>query len=194
MKINVKGRSPTGIVEPGAEYEKLRDEIVAGLRAVQHPVTGKPLFEWVKRREEAYHGACLEWAPDVVTKAEGGRLVFGRNMDPGKVVRVSRHGSGNHSDTGILAMRGPGVRKGTALEGANLVDAMPTLCWALGLPVPPGLDGRVLLDAFDPALAAANPVRIAAPAAPAPGGPAAAPSTPEEEEELRKTLEGLGYL
>jgi predicted AlkP superfamily phosphohydrolase/phosphomutase len=199
VKINVKGSSPAGIVEPGAEYEDLRDAIVEGLRGLLHPATGKPLFEWVKRREEAYHGPCLDWAPDVVTKAENGRLVFGRNPDPGKVVRVSRHEQGNHSDLGILAVRGPGVRGGADLRGANLVDVMPTLCWALGLPVPPGLDGRVLLEAFEPAVAAANPVRVAAaghastPGA-IPGPTTPEPTTPEEEEELRKTLEGLGYL
>lgn len=177
----------------GAERAALRDAIIAGLRGLRHPDTGKPLFEWVKTREEAYHGPCLAWAPDVVTKAENSRLLFGWNADPGKTIRVSRHPQGNHSDTGILALRGPGARTGP-VEGARLVDVMPTLCWALGLAVPPGLDGHVLTDAFDPAVVAANPVRFAAAGTPAAAASAAAPSTEAEEAELRKTLEGLGYL
>jgi predicted AlkP superfamily phosphohydrolase/phosphomutase len=176
----------------GAERESLRNAIVAGLRELKHPDSNRPLFEWVKTREEAYHGPCLDWAPDVVTKAEGSRLQFGRNAEPGKVIRVSRHPQGNHSDTGILAIRGPGARKGP-VEGARLVDVMPTICWALGHPVPPGLDGKVLTQCFEPAVVAAHPVKVGTATA-ATAGPVVPASTEAEEEELRKTLEGLGYL
>jgi len=51
----------------------------------------------------------------------------------------------------------------------------------------------VLTECFEPAVVAANPVKVgAAVASSAPA--AAAPSTAAEEEEMRKTLEGLGYL
>ena len=176
----------------GQERDNLRNAIANGLRELKHPTTGKPLFEWVKVKEEAYHGTSLDWAPDVVTKAENSRLLFGRNPEPGKVVRVSKHPQGNHSDTGILAVRGPGARHGP-VEGARLVDVMPTIRWALGHGVPPGLDGKPLLQCFDQAVVEANPVRIADASAVA-SGPAVPASTEAEEEELRKTLEGLGYL
>jgi predicted AlkP superfamily phosphohydrolase/phosphomutase len=194
VKIHVKGRSPGGTVEPGAEYEELRDAIIEGLEAVRRPDSGAPIFEWVKRREDAYHGPCLEWAPDVVTKAEESRLVFGRNLDPGRIVRVSRHPQGNHSDHGILAVRGPGVNRGMEISRARLVDVMPTLCWAMGLEVPGGLDGTVLAFVFDGKTGAENPVNIAATHAPVAATPAGTPTSAEEEDELRKTLEGLGYL
>ena len=72
---------------------------------------------------------------------------------------------------------------------------MPTALWALGLDVPAGLDGRVLTAAFAEGAVAANPVRMGAAS---PADAAAAPGQgamgADEEEELRKTLEGLGYL
>lgn len=194
VKVNLRGRGPGGTVEPGAEYEALRDGVIAGLRELRFPGSDAPLFDWVGRREEVYRGARLEWAPDVVTRSDGFRVVCGKNLDRGKVLRESSHDAGAHSDTGILVVRGPGVRRGGRLEGAGLADLMPTVLWALGLEVPGGLDGRVLEGAFTPEALAANPVRTAA-AGPAAGASAEAGAfDADEEEELRKTLEGLGYI
>ena len=57
-----------------------------------------------------------------------------------------------HRDTGILIMRGPGLRKGTVLDHADVTDLMPTLLVMSGVPPADDLDGRVLVDAFEPAL------------------------------------------
>jgi hypothetical protein len=70
---------------------------------------------------------------------------------------------------------------------------MPTVLWALGLEVPGGLDGRVLEECFTAETRAAHPVRTGA-AAPSSAPAEPAPYGADEEEELRKTLEGLGYL
>ena len=43
---------------------------------------------------------------------------------------------------------GEGVRPGTLVTGAALVDVAPTLLYALGLPVARDLDGRLLTEAF----------------------------------------------
>jgi len=53
--INVK-RDGVGTVEPGAEYEALRAEIAAKLKALTDPETGQPLVDIVQYREEVYHG------------------------------------------------------------------------------------------------------------------------------------------
>jgi predicted AlkP superfamily phosphohydrolase/phosphomutase len=193
VKINLKGRSDHGIVEPGAEYERLRDEIIAGLKKLKYPGEGGPLFEFVGRAEEVYHGPMMDWGPDVVARSIDFRVTPGKNLSKGRLVRVSRHEQGTHSDTGILALRGPGVRGGAKADDAGIEDVMPTVLWALGVEIPPGLDGRVLTECFEPAVVAANPVRVGAAIASS-ASAAAAPSTAAEEEEMRKTLEGLGYI
>lgn len=62
--LNVKGREKHGCVEPGAEYEKLRSEIIANLKAMRAPDTGEGLFTLVGRREEfagmGMHGERIE--------------------------------------------------------------------------------------------------------------------------------------
>lgn len=53
---------------------------------------------------------------------------------------------------------GDGLRAGTFLEDARLVDLMPTLLYALRLPISRDLDGRVLTGAFETAYLARNPL------------------------------------
>ena len=53
---------------------------------------------------------------------------------------------------GVWLARGEPVRPGVRLPDARLVDAAPTLLYALGLPVARDFDGRVLAEAFEPAL------------------------------------------
>lgn len=54
-----------------------------------------------------------------------------------------------HREHGILAMRGPGIRKGVTLSGITLLDIAPTILALFGLPVGRDMDGRVLREAFD---------------------------------------------
>jgi predicted AlkP superfamily phosphohydrolase/phosphomutase/tetratricopeptide (TPR) repeat protein len=53
-----------------------------------------------------------------------------------------------HRDFGILAMGGPGIKKGEVLHGASLLDVAPTILTVYGLPVGEDMDGKVLAQAF----------------------------------------------
>ena len=53
---------------------------------------------------------------------------------------------------GVLLMRGENLRLGVHLPDAKILDLAPTLLYALDLPIARDLDGRVLTEAFDPAL------------------------------------------
>src|SRR5271165_479023 len=53
-----------------------------------------------------------------------------------------------HRDFGILAISGPGVRKGELLQGASVLDVAPTILTFYGLPVGKDMDGKVLSQAF----------------------------------------------
>ncbi len=152
--INLKGREPQGIVEPGREYEELRSRIIECLNASVDPVTGARIVERACRCEELYSGPYVDRAPDVcVTLREGffhGLQVgsarvdfpFVKPADPGDVI------SGAHRPDGILILKGPAVIRGAPLEAPTLADIAPTILYALDCPIPKGLDGRVLLEAF----------------------------------------------
>ena len=198
--INLKGREPHGIVEPGAEYEAVRDEIERLAREFRDPRTGRKLIGQVLRREEIYSGPYLDRAPDLILRPEEPSDIFFGLADFGHrdtVSMVYRY-SGMHRDYGMLIMNGPGVRQGTWIEGAAIQDVAPTVLHTMGLPVPADMDGRVLEDAFTAGYLEAFPLRIADAAAdPAVAQASGLPGidyTAEGEKEILERLRGLGYL
>jgi tetratricopeptide (TPR) repeat protein len=54
-----------------------------------------------------------------------------------------------HRDYGIVAMAGPGIKRGEQIYGANLLDITPTVLNLLGLPVAEDMDGKPLVGAID---------------------------------------------
>ena len=61
-----------------------------------------------------------------------------------------------HRDFGILAMRGPGIKKDELLHGPSVLDITPTILTLYGLPVGADMDGKVLVGAFREAAGGAN--------------------------------------
>ena len=100
-----------------------------------------------------------------------------------------------HRLHGIFILSGPGVRRAD-LGTASLYDVFPTLLHLCGLPVPEGLPGRPLVEAFDPAFRAANPIeQVAAFDVPfGPEGEASAGLPEAERTELLARLRALGYV
>ena len=64
--VNLRGREPAGSVEPGAEYNAVRNEVRDRLLEVVDPATGERLFDRVYFREELYEGPYVEEAPDII--------------------------------------------------------------------------------------------------------------------------------
>jgi len=163
LYLNVRGREPQGIVEPGAPYERLRDEVVAALMEARDSNTGHPLFAWVRRGEEVYKGPYATPPPDLVFEPADWRYKVVTGFHSHAVVRPNRHRRvgyvehGWHTPWGIVALTGPGVRPGT-LEEAHIADIAPTVLYLLNEPVPDDLDGAVLQAAFRAEWQSAHPV------------------------------------
>ena len=158
--LNVAGVRPHGIVQPGTEYQELRDRIKREALALRDPRTNEPLVERVYTREEIYSGPYADRTPDLIVQPRGweymafGHADFGSN----KLVEPIIGLSGHHRPDGVLIMAGPGVQAGTNLEGANILDLAPTLLHAMGTGVPRELDGRVLSEAFEASSPVSQPV------------------------------------
>jgi predicted AlkP superfamily phosphohydrolase/phosphomutase len=186
VAVNLSSRYPHGSVDD-ADYERVRDRIIDALSALVLP-DGVRAFRSVRRREDVYSGAFVGGAPDVVVEPDD-CLDFGMNLDAREAVRRHRDEEGHHSPRGLVSLSGPGLRKRTRIEG-RLADCVPTILHALGLAVPTGLDGRVIEEAFDDG----RPVRFGAAVDESATPATDAVYSAEEEEELRRSLEGLGYL
>jgi predicted AlkP superfamily phosphohydrolase/phosphomutase len=55
-----------------------------------------------------------------------------------------------HGQYGIVGLMGKGVRKGSSIIDAEILDVTPTILYALGIPVGRDMRGRVLTDGFEP--------------------------------------------
>ncbi|MCL5960368.1 MAG: alkaline phosphatase family protein [Chloroflexi bacterium] len=196
INLNVVGREPLGCVRPGAEYEQVRDEIMAQLAKLRDPQTGEAVVETIYRREEIYSGDQWEKAPDIVFIPRRleyfgfGEYEFGSN----KIFEAMGRGiSGTHRLDGIFMAYGRAVRANLRVEGAQIVDLAPTVLSLMGEPVPDHFDGRVLQeilqDGFQPAHSTDEPARW-----PVPAGNGGEELTEEDEQVIAERLRGLGYV
>jgi len=129
-----------------------------------------PRLPWIKEEEYLrYHKAVDEYY--VLADEEIGKLLEHID-DDWTVVVISDHGfrSGprrpksvhtidvqgahlDHEPEGIFVIKGPGIREGHKVSGANVMDVCPTLLHLLDIPVATDMDGRVLDQIFKPELA-----------------------------------------
>lgn len=150
IRINTKGREPYGIVEPGAEYEQLRDFIIEKIRAFRDPDSGESYEHFVRRREEVYSGPELELAPDIVFMLADVR--WSANVNPIAPVSVPStfwNGRGDHRLNGLFLASGPGIKKNATIQAARIQDIFPTILYSLRQPVPDDVDGQVLTDIYE---------------------------------------------
>jgi predicted AlkP superfamily phosphohydrolase/phosphomutase len=202
--INVKGREPLGTVEPGQDYERVREEIIARLEALRDPLSGDRVVRRVARREQLYSGAFMEWVPDLLVEwADGpqphlGYSALSRNPEPVEIwsrrdLGKQRLQSGAHITDGVVMLAGRPIRGG-ALQPSSLADVAPTALYFAGVAVPRGLDGNVLEAAVDPDHLTDNPVRYAQPLAGVPEGEGADGYAGTEVADIEARLRGLRYI
>jgi len=142
--VNLRGRDPDGIVEPGEEYEQVRDQVIKALYEYTDPETGKKPFTLALRREDAriigLHG---DRVGDVVFAISGD---FGGQHGPH--LPTTEWGIG--SLRGLLIMKGPGVKRNYIMKRtAWLMDIVPTICHLMDLPVPRDAEGAILYQALE---------------------------------------------
>jgi len=189
--VNVKGRQPQGVVAT-EDYEALRERIMRDVLELRDPRSGDRVVASVFKREDLYQGPYVERAPDIIVWCndlykEGplaaGPLIGEVPFD--ELVQVP----GSHDEKGIFLAMGPGIARGTVLEGARLIDVPPTILHAMELPVPSDMDGHVLTEVFVDQDRAVQSVDLAL----------SRQTTEEhlsedEEQQIKEKLKGWGYL
>lgn len=176
------------------EVEPLRDEIARRLPALTEPWSGERIVDQVWRREELYHGPYAAHAPDLLFVARDYSFLGRELLGTRRAVESSEHwANGFHRMNGVFLAWGPHVRPGGRVQNATMVDVAPTVLYALDLPVPDNMEGRVLAEALDPALVAARPVRRE-PALTVGGGGERETYTDAEQADIAGRLAALGYI
>lgn len=139
--INVKGREPEGIVEPG-DADALKDEIIAKLTKLRDAERGfAPVISGVWKREDLWEGPRLEEAGDLqIGYANGYRVSWQTSLggaDEPLIFDNLRNWSGDHCSFDPKLVPGV-VFSNRKLEGKryNLMDVGLTAINHLNVPMP----------------------------------------------------------
>jgi len=195
--INLKGREPGGTVEPGAEYEALRDRLIVDLASLAEPQTGGRVVSRVLRREEVLSGEFAHLAPDLFLEPMDETHVFVNRLRDGYHIGLEPEHvyglSGHHRKKGIFVAAGPCIQALGRSEELQIVDICPTVLYAMGVPAPDDLDGHIIRQIFSGEFKRGQGLRRARASEHAVGDSAPA-FLAEEEKQVRDRLRGLGYL
>ncbi|MFB3903565.1 MAG: alkaline phosphatase family protein [Acidobacteriota bacterium] len=154
VRINLKGREPQGIVEPGAEYAQLIDELAQVAGSLANPATGKRAALAIHKSDEIFRGPCRSQLPDLIINWDPEARVTNELL-AGSFGRIRTHEPGygivpfyvgNHRPNAFAIVTGPEVPEGERLEDGHILDLAPTILWLLGLEAPEHMDGKVLVQ------------------------------------------------
>ncbi len=146
--INEKGRFGQGIVEPGEEAARLREEIASRLASLTDPADGRAAIRRVYQAAKVYRGPYKDHAPDLIVGYSGGFRVSW-DTAVGRTASCVFHDntrawSGDHCvDPSVV----PGVlfcNRKIRCDQPRLLDLGPTILRQFGVPVPDHMDGQAL--------------------------------------------------
>jgi predicted AlkP superfamily phosphohydrolase/phosphomutase len=168
--VNLKGREPHGIVEPGEEFERVREKTINALYNMRDPETGEcPIALVLKKEDAVVLGQWGDRVGDLVYYLKPGYtdVDVDRNRvlemplekilslkDVEETEQVCSHHQylptaklSPFSNAGIFIIKGPSVKKGH-IRGHPCwtIDVVPTLAYILGIKPPDSVEGRILWD------------------------------------------------
>jgi predicted AlkP superfamily phosphohydrolase/phosphomutase len=193
--INLVGRQPKGIIEPGKDYESVRENVMDIMRQVIDPETNQPIIEACYRREDLFSGPFVNEMPDVFLLLrqgyKGDKRVDIGPVSPTTQAELERF-RGEHTMDGIFMAAGPSIQSRATVRDANLIDLAPTLLYLMGVPIPEDMEGRVLSQAIHQEWLATSPIHRTSKTLS--GYETQQRLTDEEEKEITDRLAGLGYV
>lgn len=144
IRVNLRGREPHGIVEPGGEYERVLDDLSAALTETRDVASRRAIVREVIRTDTAFPGARRAYLPDLIVRWDSSGPITGAvSARIGTVSKPSPDPRpGTHRGPGFVLASGPGIARGGTLRGGHILDFAPTLLTRLGVEVPGYMRGR----------------------------------------------------
>jgi len=146
IRLNLIGREPAGLLEPGEEANRFSDQLAADLTALEDPYTGRPLVHRVSRTAEFHEGPLVANLPDLLVEWSDEGPLANTVIGPADAAMVRATSpksgfvegpnwwgrTGEHRPDGLIAAAGPGLAPGR-LDEVDLVDIAPTILRLLGV-------------------------------------------------------------
>jgi predicted AlkP superfamily phosphohydrolase/phosphomutase len=145
IRINLAGREPNGLVQPGRDFDALCENLAADMLDLVDEKSGQSIVRNVLRTRDHYEGEYLSQLPDLI--------IQWTNDFPVRSARSRKIGvisgtcpscrTGGHRPEGQFIATGPGIAGGRLTEPVNVMDFAPTIAALLGVKLD-GVDGRVV--------------------------------------------------
>ena len=162
IRLNLGGREPNGLVEPGSIARAFEDELIRDLLDVVDERTRRPLIRRVLRTRDHYDGEHLQLLPDLLVEWDDvtpvGSSVVGRSVDAtvsgvspriGRVTGTNHFGrTGEHRPEGLFIAAGPGIRPTRLERPVSILDFAPTFATIFGVALPES-DGTAIPELVD---------------------------------------------
>ena len=205
LRINLKGREPQGIIASGKEKDALCNRLIKELESIVIPATGERLVERVYRREDLYHGPCIDISPDlyIVTRDFSHQVRGGpypRGLGYKEVIAEKNHReffvNGVHRMNGVFMAQGPDIISGVCFpQHFSIMDLFPSILYSLGLEIPEGLDGKILEPVFKDSFIEDNPAKyVESENSRVYTEDEQTYESEKDSKKIEKSLRGLGYL
>jgi predicted AlkP superfamily phosphohydrolase/phosphomutase len=161
--ISLIGRDPGGVVA-AADYDKVREEIIAAFRNLRDPENpGKQVVLKILKKEELGN---VEGSDSLHPTRSGDVVVvlrppyqFNASTPRKRIALTSFFGSHGYLPElvdiphqvnlrAVFLAAGPGIRKQDPVPGIRAVDLAPTIAWLMGIPGPTHARGKILSFLF----------------------------------------------
>lgn len=189
--LNSEERFDDGIVSDERATD-FKENLASELAEVTHPETGETIFETVRTREEIYDGEHIGKAADLIAvPSEWEYSMFG-DFAP-EWIHSPESRSADHDSKGVVIISGPDMIAKNEIGDVTIdvTDVAPTLLYLAGLPVLDSMDGNVRKELLTADARAArtleyiDEVGVFSPSN---------STSSEEQQEVEKRLEDLGYM
>jgi len=196
--LGISGEAFIYLLEEKKENkENTSDQIIRKLATIKDPQTGKTVIERIYHKKELYHGRCFDEMPDlVVVPAEGYSIAthFEEHSELFHTVNIEKDlHIGKHHLDGILVAAGESVAAQKNIR-ARILDMTPTILYCLGLPMPKDGDGNIIEQLFIPDFRRQHPTTERKRESARSESSNEKVYSENDEQELRKRLENMGYL
>ncbi|MDG2304725.1 MAG: alkaline phosphatase family protein [Candidatus Binatia bacterium] len=143
IRVNLIGREPNGIIQPGAEFHTFCDSLESDLTEIINVETGRPLVREVVRTAEDFPGEYQGGLPDLLIRWDRGAPV--RKVASEKIGTLEREyggvRTGDHRNPGKFFAHGPGIAACELAGSVAVTDFAPTIAALLDVELP-DVDGK----------------------------------------------------
>lgn len=135
IRINLAGRDPGGIIQPGADYEAYCHWLIEEIGAVRNDGTGEKLASDIIRMCDHYSGPMADTLPDLLVTWNRHAPIpsvsspaIGRIRHPHPSIRT-----GDHSPDGLFMLAGPGFAPRRLNDDVPVIDLAPSIAALFGV-------------------------------------------------------------